>query len=72
MLPETDGLFRESVHQVGNEFTNVDVEEQIVDSMVYRLFRDPHNFDVIVAPNLYGDISTRKLSPSCSHFLMNL
>lgn len=31
-------------------------EEQIVDSMVYKLFREPGYFDVVVAPNLYGDI----------------
>ncbi|CAB4406063.1 unnamed protein product [Rhizophagus irregularis] len=32
------------------------MDEQIVDSMVYRLFREPQAFDVVVAPNLYGDI----------------
>lgn len=32
------------------------MDEQLVDSMVYRLFREPHVFDVVVAPNLYGDI----------------
>lgn len=32
------------------------MDEQIVDSMVYRLFREPEVFDVVVAPNLYGDI----------------
>ena len=32
------------------------VEEQIVDSMVYRMIRTPQRYDVIVAPNLYGDI----------------
>jgi len=34
----------------------VKYSEQIVDSMVYKLFRQPWEFDVIVAPNLYGDI----------------
>lgn len=58
VLSVTDGLFRETCLEVANEdkFKNVDVEEQIVDSMVYRLFKEPHVFDVIVAPNLYGDI----------------
>ncbi len=32
------------------------VEEQIVDSMIYRMIREPQRYDVIVAPNLYGDI----------------
>ncbi|KXS10028.1 isocitrate dehydrogenase LysB [Gonapodya prolifera JEL478] len=59
VLSITDGLFRETVRAVQSEersFADVDVNEQIVDSMVYRLFRDPENFDVLVAPNLYGDI----------------
>ena len=32
------------------------MEEQIVDSMLYRLIREPQRYDVIVAPNLYGDL----------------
>ena len=32
------------------------MDEQLVDSMVYRPFREPDAFDVVVAPNLYGDI----------------
>jgi len=58
VLSVTDGLFRESVRNVYNEgdWDGVEIEEQIVDSMVYRLFREPEYFDVVVAPNLYGDI----------------
>jgi homoisocitrate dehydrogenase len=36
--------------------SHIQLEEQLVDSMVYRMFREPHAFDVVVAPNLYGDI----------------
>lgn len=59
VLSVTDGLFRESCRAVYDEkFSNSGVKylEQIVDSMVYRLFREPECFDVVVAPNLYGDI----------------
>ena len=59
VLSVTDGLFRESVLAVKNEkpeYADVDVEEQLVDSMVYRMFREPEKFDVVVAPNMYGDI----------------
>ncbi|RKP08899.1 hypothetical protein THASP1DRAFT_15003 [Thamnocephalis sphaerospora] len=59
VLSTTDGLFRETVRAVQGEdpaFEGVRVEEQLVDSMVYRMFREPHCFDVAVAPNLYGDI----------------
>lgn len=55
VLSQTDGLFRESARDVLAAF-DVRVEEQIVDSMVYKLFRTPAAYDVIVAPNLYGDI----------------
>lgn len=58
VLSQTDGLFREISRKALAEsrFAGVDVEEQIVDSMVYKLFRQPETYDVIVAPNLYGDI----------------
>ncbi|KAJ9214708.1 hypothetical protein DTO166G4_3764 [Paecilomyces variotii] len=58
VLSQTDGLFRETSRQAlaAQKFSSVEVEEQIVDSMVYKLFRQPEYYDVIVAPNLYGDI----------------
>lgn len=60
VLSVTDGLFRESVKAVkaanAEKYASVSMDEQIVDSMVYRLFREPQCFDVVVAPNLYGDI----------------
>ena len=59
VLSQTDGLFRSTARAALSDarFTgNVAVEEQIVDSMVYKLFRQPWAYDVIVAPNLYGDL----------------
>ncbi|OQE08238.1 hypothetical protein PENVUL_c010G03552 [Penicillium vulpinum] len=58
VLSQTDGLFRETARRAlaAEKFSSVYVEEQIVDSMVYKLFRQPEFYDVIVAPNLYGDI----------------
>ncbi|KAJ9086434.1 homoisocitrate dehydrogenase [Entomophthora muscae] len=59
VLSVTDGLWREtvrSVHENNPKYHSVTMEEQLVDSMVYRLFREPQVFDVVVAPNLYGDI----------------
>jgi homoisocitrate dehydrogenase len=52
----TDGLFRSVCLGVAQEFPDVAVEDQIVDSMIYRMIREPERYDVIVAPNLYGDI----------------
>ncbi|RCK62735.1 Homoisocitrate dehydrogenase, mitochondrial [Candida viswanathii] len=60
VLSQSDGLFRETCRAVYdaniNEYGGVEYKEQIVDSMVYRMFREPEIFDVVVAPNLYGDI----------------
>lgn len=60
VLSQSDGLFREICKEVyesnKDKYGQIKYNEQIVDSMVYRLFREPQCFDVIVAPNLYGDI----------------
>ena len=56
VLSLSDGLFRESVLDVSGEYPEVETEEQLVDSMIYRMIREPQRYDVIVAPNLYGDI----------------
>ncbi|KAG6019450.1 hypothetical protein E4U19_007216 [Claviceps sp. Clav32 group G5] len=58
VLSQTDGRFREASRRAlsGAKFAGVNVEEQIVDSMVYKLFRQPEYYDAIVAPNLHGDI----------------
>ncbi|KAI0688548.1 mitochondrial NAD-homo-isocitrate dehydrogenase LysB [Cytidiella melzeri] len=60
VLSVTDGLFRETVRAVPKQepgrYDDVFIAEQLVDSAVYRLFREPQIYDVMVAPNLYGDI----------------
>ncbi|CAH6720855.1 homoisocitrate dehydrogenase, mitochondrial [[Candida] jaroonii] len=60
VLSQSDGLFREvckAVYEANpEEYNGIEYKEQIVDSMVYRMFREPEIFDVVVAPNLYGDI----------------
>lgn len=59
VLSQSDGLFRETCKKVYAEnpqWQFIKYNEQIVDSMVYRMFREPQVFDVVVAPNLYGDI----------------
>lgn len=58
VLSQTDGLFRSTAREALSQpkFSSLTVEEQIVDSMVYKLFLQPQYYDVIVAPNLYGDL----------------
>jgi len=53
----TDGLFLESARQVAKEYEGkVEFEDRIVDNMCMQLVQKPQNYDVLVLPNLYGDI----------------
>jgi len=53
----TDGLFLQVARQVASEFAGkIIFEEAIVDNMSMQLVQKPHNYDVLVLPNLYGDI----------------
>lgn len=57
VLSQTDGLFRTTAREaLAATAPNVRVEEQIVDSMALKLVQQPEHYDVVVAPNLYGDI----------------
>jgi isocitrate dehydrogenase (NAD+) len=53
----TDGLFLQVARQVAEEFAGkIIFQEAIVDNMAMQLVQKPHNYDVLVLPNLYGDI----------------
>ena len=53
----TDGLFLKVARQVAEEFAGrVIFEEAIVDNMAMQLVVKPHKYDVLLLPNLYGDI----------------
>ncbi|KYO68408.1 isocitrate/isopropylmalate dehydrogenase family protein [Thermovenabulum gondwanense] len=52
----TDGLFLECVRNVSKEYPDIIYEEIIVDNMCMQLVRNPEIYDVILCPNLYGDI----------------
>jgi len=51
-----DGLFLESVRFVAGRHPSIAFEERIVDAACMRLVMNPEQFDVLVLPNLYGDI----------------
>ena len=51
-----DGLFLESVRAVARRFPDMTYEEKIVDAACMHLVMNPGQFDVLVMPNLYGDI----------------
>ena len=53
----SDGLFLESAQQVAAEYAGrVEFEDRIVDNMCMQLVQKPDLYDVLVLPNLYGDI----------------
>jgi isocitrate dehydrogenase (NAD+) len=51
-----DGLFLKCVRAVSRDYTDITYDERIVDATCMHLVLNPHQFDVLVMPNLYGDI----------------
>jgi isocitrate dehydrogenase (NAD+) len=52
----SDGLFLESARQVASNYPQIEFEDRIVDNMCMQLVQKPELYDVLVMPNLYGDI----------------
>ncbi len=52
----TDGLFLEVFYDVAKEYPQIESNDIIVDNCCMQLVTKPENFDVLVLPNLYGDI----------------
>lgn len=56
MLRQTDGYFRAIAEEIAREYSDIEFNTYIVDDFACRLIRTPQAFDVVVMPNLYGDI----------------
>lgn len=52
----SDGLFLECCQNVSKEYPQIEYKEILVDNLCMQLVQNPHKFDVLVLPNLYGDI----------------
>src|SRR5215469_11462505 len=52
----SDGLFLTTAHEVAREYPDIQYEDRIVDNMCMQLVQKPELYDVLVLPNLYGDI----------------
>jgi 3-isopropylmalate dehydrogenase len=52
----TDGLFLEAARRVAKDYPEIALDEANIDAMTMWLLKNPFNYDVLVAPNLYGDI----------------
>ncbi|MEM9345471.1 MAG: NADP-dependent isocitrate dehydrogenase [Planctomycetota bacterium] len=83
IMKATDGLFRKAFEQVAAEYPDIDSDVMIIDIGAARLATRPEQFDVVVAPNLYGDIvsdiaaevagtvglvGTANIGPDCAMF----
>ncbi len=53
---ETSRLWREIVHEVAKEYTDVTVTDMLVDNAAMQLVKNPRQFDVVLANNMFGDI----------------
>lgn len=56
IMKRADGLFLECCREVRERYPQIQYEEVIVDNACMQLVKDPTQFDVLVSPNLYGDI----------------
>ncbi len=56
IMKYSDGLFLATAEKVSKEYPNIEFEERIVDNMCMQLTQKPELYDVLVLPNLYGDI----------------
>jgi isocitrate dehydrogenase (NAD+) len=56
ILKATGGLFLEVAREVSSQYPEIEFNDRIVDNMAMQLVKDPSQFDVIVATNLFGDI----------------
>ena len=56
ILKRTDGLFLEAARRVAAEHPEIAFEDRIIDALAMQLVQRPEAFDVLLLPNLYGDL----------------
>jgi isocitrate dehydrogenase (NAD+) len=56
IMKMSDGLFLESIRSVAKNYPDIQYDERIIDAACMQLVLHPEKFDVLVLPNLYGDI----------------
>ena len=56
ILKFSDGLFLATARKIAQEYPDIGFEDRIVDNLAMQLVKKPQEYDVLVAPNLYGDI----------------
>jgi len=56
ILKFSDGLFLAIAREVAKDYPTIEFEDAVIDALCMRLVRNPQQYDIIVLPNLYGDI----------------
>lgn len=56
IMKYTDGLFLEVARKIAKRYPKIEFEDKIVDNMAMQLVQKPEQYDVLLTPNLYGDI----------------
>jgi isocitrate dehydrogenase (NAD+) len=56
IMKQSDGLFIDCVRRAARDYIDIEYDERIVDAACMQLVMHPEQFDVLVLPNLYGDI----------------
>ena len=56
IMKYTDGLYLDVFRRISKEYPEIESEDRIVDNMCMQLVQKPELYDVLVLPNLYGDI----------------
>lgn len=59
---ETSRLWRQVMHRLAEEYSDVEYEDVLVDNAAMQLVRDPSQFDVVVTENMFGDILSDEAS----------
>ena len=59
---ETSRLWRQVMHHLAEEYSDVEYEDVLVDNAAMQLVRDPSQFDVVVTENMFGDILSDEAS----------
>jgi len=52
----SDGLFLDVAREVASSYPDIEFEDRLVDNLCAQLVQRPHQFDILLLPNLYGDI----------------
>lgn len=69
IMKKGDGLFRKVCAEVAQRYPNIEYNDIIVDNCTMQLVSRPHQFDVMVMPNLYGNIISNSECTNLSNIL---